>query len=127
MFLHLSVILFTGVCIPARNGAGVCVPQHAMGQGVCLAGGCDREGDVCDEGCDSVCVCVCVTRPGGVHPSDSRGRYASYWNVFCCYLELENLYIYPYLSDLSICYLCKTYLGSGEAERRLLKNIRGLG
>ena len=52
MFLHLSVILFTGVCIPARNGAGVCVPQHAMGQGVCLAGGCDREDDVCDGGCD---------------------------------------------------------------------------
>ena len=37
MFLHLSVILFTGECIPACSGQGVCIPTcNGAGMGVCL-------------------------------------------------------------------------------------------
>ena len=88
-------------CIPACNGAGGCVVQHAMeGGGVCLWGCLPREvsaqGGLYRRGVFPGGVrprgCVC---PGGwlLHPRDGHwsGRYASYKNAFLFWGELGLL------------------------------------
>ena len=55
MFLHLSVILFMGGCIPACNGRG-CVSQYAMGWACVCPGGCLSGG-------------VWVSKVGSTHPA----------------------------------------------------------
>ena len=59
MFLHLSVILFTGGCIPGCNG-GLCTPPRQTPP--------PRK-----------------TPSPQIPDGHWNGRYASYWNAFLCY------------------------------------------
>ena len=82
MFLHLSVILFTGwgACMAGGVRGSPCVARGRgcmHGRGACVAGG------ACMAGVQGACVV------GGVHGRGAcmglhhmRGRYASYWNAF---------------------------------------------
>ena len=89
IFLHLSVILFTGgVCIPACIAGGlqggVCIPACiAGGIPACLAAG--LGGRVCYPSmhCRRYPSMPCSRSRGGVCSIRSMsGRYASYWNAF---------------------------------------------
>ena len=72
MFLHVSVILFTGV-------GGACMVGGHVWQGVCMAGG-------------------CVAKGGGMHGTGGMrgrrdghcsGQYASYWNAFLSKIKVQ--------------------------------------
>ena len=78
-FLHLSVILFNGVC--GRWGG-----MH--GKGVCMAGGHVWQGRHAWRGRGACMAGVCVA--GGMHSrkdGHSSGRYTFYWNAFLYFIE----------------------------------------
>ena len=137
MFLHLSVILFTG----GRGWQGVCVAGgvHGRGwrawQGGMHGGGIHGGGECMAGGMHHRGACVAGGHPwqGGIHgrgaptqqilrdtviPSMS-GRYASYWNallfkIFLCWVGTLLLLLLSY-----IFWLCRRTFYSYQNEKDL--------
>ena len=98
MFLHLSVILFTGEGSLSRWG--VSVQGSLCPGGLCLGGSLSgkslsREGGLCPWGlCLGVSVQGGLCLEGGLCQGDpphmvTSGQYASYWNAFLFKIELR--------------------------------------
>ena len=91
IFLHLSVILFTG-WVPGPGGC--LVPGGTWSWRVCSGGGGAWSWGVCSEEC---LVPEGVCSQGGAWwrtPQDGYfcGRYASYWNAFLFFIIAVTLY-----------------------------------
>ena len=105
MFLHVSVILFTGGGVLSQHALQV-VSQHALQQGGLLWGGClfqggSAPGGVCSQGVPALGGLLPVGVPaprGSVEPPPPKadgyccGRYASYWNTFLFENDLTFLF-----------------------------------
>ena len=91
MFLHLSVILFTGGGVSAKGRS------LSRGWGVSVRGG-SVQGDLCP-GEVSVEGGICQ----GDHPRTVKsGRYASYWNTFLFVTYFHNQLLFSSSIQVSI-------------------------
>ena len=75
MFLHVSVILFTGGLCPGRSLSRGFWVQRSLYRGISVQGGLSSRGSLFRGEGSSQGYPPCMVK---------SGRYASYWNAFSC-------------------------------------------